>query len=73
MLAILSYFIFSVICINYFKGLFFDCEVTCIKKNDLMKSKWDCVDSGGEWIDSHLNFNNIGKAMQTLFMFSTNV
>ena len=71
MLSILSYFIFGVICINYFKGLFNDCETSKVQGS--VQNKWDCINLGGEWKDAFLNFNNIWDAMQTLFIFSTNV
>ena len=38
-----------------------------------MDTKWDCLSSGGEWINYFERFDNIGEAMITLYMTSTTV
>ena len=36
-----------------------------IKDNIL--TKWDCINNGGVWSNYNSNFDNIGRAMLTLF------
>ena len=37
-----------------------------------IKTKWDCIDYGGEWRNQEGNFDNVMNAMTTMFgMMST--
>jgi len=36
----------------------------------LLKSKYDCIDYGGDWIIRDSNFDNIFEAMSTMFKVS---
>jgi hypothetical protein len=74
LLTVIFYFICGIIGINYFKGMFYDCELfKDVKLGPEAKTKWDCVNYGGLWKNSFLNFNNIKEAMSTFFIISSTV
>jgi hypothetical protein len=35
-----------------------------------LKYKWDCLNSGEEWVNSYYNFDNIYQALGTLFVIA---
>ncbi len=37
------------------------------------ETKWDCLNSGGDWKNKFLNFDNVPEAMATLFVMSNSV
>jgi hypothetical protein len=78
---ILFFYIFSIISVNYFKGLLYNCTTEgldpyfkyltpLIMKMD---NKWDCLNSGAEWKNRYLNFDSVPEAMATLFVLSNSV
>ena len=36
-----------------------------------VRSKWDCLNAGGEWTNTTYNFDNAVQALITLFVMST--
>ena len=38
---------------------------------DLVDTKEDCLNLGGEWVNSKSNFDNVPNAMLTLFIMSS--
>lgn len=48
----LFFLIFGIIGVSYFKGKLFSCQSADNDLSDLVYSKWDCLSSGGEWINS---------------------
>ena len=61
--VVLFIFIFAIIGVNYFKGKFYDCNELAGFKNLLISTKWDCLNTGGEWKRLFLNFDDIFNAM----------
>jgi len=63
--------IFSVFGIKYLKGIMYECD-DIIDENllNLIKTKTDCLDYGGVWILTDLNFDSLGEAFLTLFFVS---
>jgi nucleoside recognition membrane protein YjiH len=55
--------VFAITGINFFAGTFYHCSIDF----DVIKDKFDCVNNGGDWINSTANFDNFYNAMQTLF------
>lgn len=41
-----------------------------IFNTDLIITKWDCLDMGGDWINKITNFDNILMSMMSLFIMS---
>ena len=67
------YYIFGVIGVNYFKNKFYHCEYPLNMRENPPYTKWECLDVGGNWKNLYLNFDNIGKAMGTMFIISNTV
>ena len=58
--------IFSIMGVNYFKGQFFSCEIEDFDM-DLIVTRADCENNGGQWRNAPANFDNTINAMNTLF------
>ena len=66
--------IFSIMGVNYFKGMFFYCSDSMALEPlnyDTILTKQDCLDQGGKWVNNHANFDNTVNAMSTLFQMMT--
>ena len=61
--------IFSLVATKYMKGTLFSCE-NYGGEAEIM-NKWDCFDLGGDWIDQDISYNNVLKAMLSLFQISS--
>lgn len=69
MLVVLIYTIFAIVAINFFKGRMFDCKNDIVKgiEDNLQEEildVFDCLNSGGEWIEMESNFNNFLTAFE---------
>jgi len=63
-------FIFSIFSMKYLKGIMYECDnLTMEEKNieQLIQTKFDCFDYGGNWINHDLNYDNIINAFVSLF------
>jgi Ion transport protein len=72
-IMILFFLIFGIIAVSYFKGKFYYC-VPAVEEELIpltVRSKWQCIDTGGEWMNSVYNFDNVSNALITLFVMST--
>ena len=66
--------IFGIQAVGLLKGKFHYCDVQNIPDYAIseIKTKWDCIDYGGEWLNKEGNFDNVITAMTTMFgMMST--
>lgn len=77
-ISLVFFLICGVIGVNYFKGTFFTCVFGKQFPNQMIyyperfvQTKFDCLNSGGEWINADQNFDNVFQAMSTLFQVST--
>jgi Ion transport protein len=71
-IMIIFFMIFAVIIVSYFKGKLYYCLSQDVGPNmPEMHTKWDCLDSGGLWVNRVLNFDNMPNALVTLFVMST--
>ncbi len=41
--------------------------------NSDVTDKWGCINSGGEWKNSYLNFDNVIQGMATMFVIFNSV
>ena len=66
-------FVFAAILMNYKKGKFYFCEKTNIELQfqDLILTKSDCLDYGGDWLNDDVNFDSIFMSMASLFQTAT--
>jgi hypothetical protein len=61
-IALLFYVLFAIFGTTYFKGRFFSCltdNIEDLSSSTVIVNKWDCLNSGGDWINSIMNFDNI--------------
>lgn len=63
------FIIFGILGVQLFKGTFFYCEGEHIKG---VKNKTDCLSiNGNAWINRKYNFDDLGKALMSLFVLSS--
>lgn len=63
------FIIFGILGVQLFKGTFFFCEGVNIKN---VKNKTDCLSiPGNVWINRKYNFDDLGKALMSLFVLSS--
>jgi hypothetical protein len=73
-IALLFYVLFAIFATTYFKGRFFSClteNIEDIVDKSLIITKWDCLNVGGDWINSVLNFDNVLQSLASLFVLSS--
>ena len=65
--------IFDIIGVTYFRGKFNRCDFLNVPKSHqiLVKTKWDCMDYGGDWITPYPNLNNIFSGYVLFFEMMT--
>jgi hypothetical protein len=66
----LIFIIFGVVLVNYFRGRLFYCTNN-LETIISLRSKWDCLNSGGLWVNRTFNFDNMVNALITLFTMTT--
>jgi Ion transport protein len=77
--TVLFCFIFGIIGVNYFKGRFYSCLSDNIQYSlerrlrSGIDTKWDCMNAGGEWKRSYINFDTIFNGMLAFFITCTTV
>mmetsp|Transcript_39313 Transcript_39313/g.37757 ORF Transcript_39313/g.37757 Transcript_39313/m.37757 type:complete len:228 (+) Transcript_39313:568-1251(+) len=76
-IACLFLLIFSIIGVNFFKGLYFTCLYTHLEDVTypaslrlLVSDKWNCLDLGGEWVRYDRNFDDTINSMINSFVHS---
>lgn len=76
-LTVLVYFVFGILGVNFFKGLYYRCNTNHLRNLstanlvESIDSKWDCISSGGEWIKRKNRFDNVFYGAFVLFQIST--
>eukprot|EP00347_Sterkiella_histriomuscorum_P021532 403333648 len=72
-ISFLFFLLFGIFGINYFKGQFYKCFTDHIieKRQVGVVDKWSCLSNGGEWINQDHTFDNIIRAIKTLFEMSS--
>ena len=63
--------IFAVIAMSYFKGKFFYCTSPQLDLEPFLRSKWDCLNSGGDWLNRFYTFDDSVSALLVFFVTST--
>ena len=72
-ITMLLLMLFGIQGVNFFAGKMFYCNTENMPKSVQEKviSEWDCYDYGGEWLQYEANFDDVGKAMMTMFTMMT--
>jgi hypothetical protein len=68
-IMLLFFLIFGLISTSFYKGKLYYCMGTTISGE--FKTKWDCIDHGGDWINRIYTFDNAIEGLVTLFSMST--
>lgn len=68
-IMLLFFLIFGVIAVSFFKGKFFYCDSAM--EGMPLNSKWDCENSGGDWLNRFYTFDDSVSALLVLFVAST--
>lgn len=65
--------VFAIIGMTYFRGLLFRCNFKNVpfEYMENIKTKWDCLDYGGEWINPYPNFDNVRSSLILFFEMMT--
>jgi len=74
-IMILFFLMFGIVAVSFFKGTFFYCDQIIVRQtipsfsvDFLIANKWDCLNSGSLWVNKFYNFDNIIKAIISLFV-----
>lgn len=72
-ISVLILLIFGIQAVNLLKGKLYSCELGNVPEyvHEEIVTKWDCLDYGGEWLNSKHNFDNVINAMTTMFGMMT--
>ncbi|KAL4460880.1 hypothetical protein ABPG74_016352 [Tetrahymena malaccensis] len=68
LLAFASLTFFALFPLKYFKGKYYQCA-NSIDSN--ISTKWDCMDTGGDWVPQDLRWDNIIRSTYNIFIIST--
>ena len=69
LVTIMLVLILGITGVAYFKGTYFECAGQIGLAE--IDTKWDCINSGGEWVNAISQFNDVPVAMVTIFHMST--
>lgn len=62
------YLLFGTFCVSLLKGKYYSCNITGLSTElPEIITKFDCINNGGLWQNSHDNFDNIINAMILIF------
>lgn len=74
-IMILFFLMFGIVAVSFFKGTFFYCDVASVRgtiptfsQDFSITHKWDCMNAGALWVNKFYNFDNIIKAIISLFV-----
>lgn len=76
-ITLFSYFVWGIFGVNFFKGLYFYCHSKhqsgdpWTQMLSEIRTKWECHNSGGEWIKHKNNFDNVLIATMSLYQIAT--
>ena len=73
-ISLLFFILFSIFGTTYFKGTFYYCvedNIQDLVDTDLIITKWDCLNFGGDWVNSVMNFDNILNSLGCFFVMSS--
>lgn len=74
-LVIFFNFMVAIVMTNLYSGALFHCytehlELSSGQGRELITTKWDCLNYGGEWINSDFNFDRTKSSMTTIGIIS---
>lgn len=69
--TILMYSFFALILVKVYKNYFFSCSDYYPGASQQIKTKWDCYQWGGNWIQMSINTSNLFNSTLFLFLVAT--
>ena len=72
-ITLLLLMLFGIQGVYFFAGKMNYCDMANVPENvqAKVKTKWDCYDYGGDWLPFTANFDNVFRAMMTMFTMMT--
>jgi len=73
LISLLVILMFSILGTTFYKGLFYVCNMDNVpaEEQDNIQTMWECMDYGGEWVNSDVNFDNVLQSILTFFTVIT--
>jgi hypothetical protein len=61
LISVLVILMFSILGTTFYKGLFYSCNMDNVPEaeQDNIHTMWECMDYGGEWVNSEFHFDNV--------------
>lgn len=74
--SILFFSLFGIFFLNLFKGSFFSCwlpesSLRIIDFENTIKTKYDCINYGGRWVNALIRFDSMADSLMSLFIIAT--
>lgn len=62
--------VFAIVGVSFYKGKLYSCNMENIPSelHSSIKNYWQCLDYGGEWVNSDNNFDDVTQALKTQFI-----
>ena len=71
LVTVMILILFSILGTIIFQGLFHYCHTENISAVYEVQTKWECLDSGGEWVNHDANFDDVFSGLLTMFEIIT--
>lgn len=71
MIVLFFFFLFAILGTTLLAGKFYYCEVEHSDSLDGITDKWNCLNTGGVWVNPDLNFDNVFVSMESLFVLQS--
>jgi hypothetical protein len=70
-IVLFFFFLIAILGTTLMAGKFYYCEVEHSDELFGIESKWDCLNTGGVWVNPDLNFDNVFNSMESLFVLQS--
>ena len=69
-------YIFAIMLTTIFSGTSMSCnleqvQLSSLQKEKLIKTKWDCLNYGGEWLNDYVHFDNLLQSLVLIFIMQS--
>ena len=66
-------YIFAIMLTTIFSGTSMSCvleqaSLSALQQQELIKTKWDCLNYGGEWQNDYVHFDNVLQSLALIFI-----
>ena len=68
MVLLVVLLLFAIFLVSFLKGRLYYClQDNILVSDDFIDNKWDCLNHGGEWVNTRKNYDTVTNAMVSLF------